>query len=140
MPEAHYLNVDLEIDSPVDLGPIAEDFGDDVSTLYCGEWGQHYRAAFEVAHYGGVNESLALFCTLIESLDDTAKALWDSSFSRVFDLGFESGDTASSCQLALEPSIVARVAAVGATLAVTVYPVSPEDSEVAGVDPDDHKT
>ena len=32
-----YLNVDLEIESKNDLSQIVQEFGDDVSVLYCGE-------------------------------------------------------------------------------------------------------
>ena len=126
MGDVHYLNVDLEIDSRVDLTPIVEAFGDDAFVMYNGEWGKFFRASFEVVNGAGANEDIGYFCTLIEALDGEAKELWDNSFSKVFDLGFESGDTTQNCRTVLDPSVVARLGAIGATLAVTIYPVDPK--------------
>ncbi len=58
----------------------------------------------------GVNEDLELFCELIESLQGEAKNLWERCFSKVFDLGFESGNTHQSYMLQINPSVVQRVA------------------------------
>ena len=55
MSHIHYLNTDLIIEASSDLSPIADAFGEDVNVMYTGEWGDVYRAAFEIAgtHAGG---------------------------------------------------------------------------------------
>ncbi|MCG8367969.1 MAG: hypothetical protein MJA27_32130 [Pseudanabaenales cyanobacterium] len=88
----HFLNVDLEIESYQNLQPIVEDFGDNVLNLYCGEAHGHHLATFELADRNADADSIiSHFCLLIESFDQKAKKLWDNAFTRVFDIGYESG-------------------------------------------------
>lgn len=71
MNDVKYLNVDLEIDSAADLTPIVEEFGEDVSVMYNGDWGLHKRAAFEIdGSHASANEHMEYFCTLIDSLSE----------------------------------------------------------------------
>ena len=125
MKDPRYLNTDLELDSKEDLTAIAESFGEDVVVMYCGEWGKNNRAAFEVSgsSIADVNGAIGLFCALIEGLPYDLRGLWDRSFSKTFSVGFESGDSNSSLEVRLEPYIVERVAVIGASLTVTLYPV-----------------
>ena len=123
MNDVKYLNVDLEIDSAADLTPIVEAFGADVDVMFNGDWGRHHRAAFEIGgSHASANEDIEFFCTLIEALSDGARALWNGSFSRTFDLGFESGDTSPSYRLVLAAETIERVSKIGGSLAVTIYP------------------
>lgn len=123
MTDVSYITVDLEIDSRSDLTSIVEQFGEDAMPLYNGEWGEYFRATFEIpGSHAGANEDIEYFCCLIECLRGEAKKLWDESFSKVFDLGFESGDTFANYHLQLRPDAVKRLGACGATLAVTIYP------------------
>ena len=127
--DARYIAVDLEIESRKDLTPIVAQFGEDTGVLYNGVWGEHYRASFEnPVGPAGVNEDLTLFCELIEALKGDAKDLWESSFSKVFDLGFDSGNTEQSYMLQVHPSVVRRVADCGATIAITIYPLAEQPS------------
>jgi hypothetical protein len=105
------------------LTPIVEQFGADTGLLYNGPWGENYRASFgNPSGPVGINEDLELFCDLIQNLKGEAKELWEDSFSKVFDLGFESGNTNQSYMLQINRSVIQRVAACGATIAITIYP------------------
>ena len=119
----HFLNVDLEIESYQNLQPIVDDFGDNVLILYCGEAHGHYRATFELANRDADADSIiSHFCLLIESLGKEAKTLWGKAFIRVFDVGYESGLEPRSYSSEIRAETVERVAAIGASIRVTIYP------------------
>ena len=124
MTDPRYLNVDLEIDSPEDLTLITEELGEEVVVMFNGEWATHRRATFEIGgSLASANECIGLFCMLVETLSDEAKGLWDRSYSRTFDIGFNSGNSHADARLTIEPRILERVANIGATIAITVYPI-----------------
>lgn len=121
----HFLNVDLEIRSYRDLQPIVKDFGNDVRTLYCGEACGHYLATFEAKDEGATADAdsmIAHFCLLVQSLEQDAKELWDSAFTKVFDIGYTSGSEPRSYSSELRSETIEQVASVGAALRITIYP------------------
>lgn len=123
----HFLNVDLEIESHHNLQPIVEDFGDDVYNLYCGEAQGHYLATFELRGASGTDPDSIIysFCRSIESFDNEAKKLWESAFTKVFDIGYEGGSELSSYSSEIRVGTIERVALLGASIRVTIYPSSP---------------
>ncbi len=124
MSNIRYLNVDLLINSKEDLTPIVDSFGEDVIALYNGEWGAHYRANFEIAgSHAASNEDISYFCSLVDGLEGEAKKLWDNALSKEFDIGFEPGSGPESYNTEIKPSIVKRVADIGASISLTIYPV-----------------
>jgi|HigsolmetaAR201D_1030396.scaffolds.fasta_scaffold05467_4 hypothetical protein len=128
MSKPHYLNVDLVVDSLEELTPLVEGFGENVFVLFNGRVGEHYRVIFEIS--GGdstANDDIALFCSLIDALQGEALRCWQNAFSREFDLGFESGLEGEQVRIALQPDVISRIAACGASIAVTVYPINPSD-------------
>ncbi len=122
MDNVHCINVDLEIKSKTDLSSIVDGFGDDAIVMYNGKWGKYFLAAFENPNNSGVNENIKYFCKLVGCLDGTAKKIWDESFSKVFDIGFQSGSNPPSYSIHLEPSVLDGVIKVGAGITITVYP------------------
>ncbi len=58
----------------------------------------------------------------IENLDADERALWDACRSRVLDLGFDAGK-GDVLAMTLSPRTVARAAAAGLAITVTIYPV-----------------
>ena len=124
MSNTPYLNVDLLINSKEDLTPIVDSFGEDVLNLSNGEWGAHYRANFEIAgSHAASNEDISYFCLLVEGLEGKAKHLWDNALSKEFDIGFEPGTGTESYNTEIKPSIIKRVADIGASISITIYPV-----------------
>jgi hypothetical protein len=123
----HFLNVDLEIESHHNLQPIVEEFGDDVHNLYCGEAQGHYLATFEL--HGSLKSDpdsiIYSFCRLIESFDNEAKKLWESAFTKIFDIGYECGSEPTSYSSEIRVGTIERVALLGASIRVTIYPSGP---------------
>lgn len=65
MQHVRYLNVDLVIESKSDLAKIVEEFGEDVSVLYCGEMRGYQHASFEIpANPAGADETIMTFVCL----------------------------------------------------------------------------
>ncbi|RZB34119.1 MAG: hypothetical protein SRB2_03512 [Desulfobacteraceae bacterium Eth-SRB2] len=123
MSKIDYLNTDLIIESPDDLTPIAEDLGEDVVVMYNGKWGKVNRAAFEIAGvHSDANETIQYFCSLVEGLGEREQAIWDSCFSKVFDIGYESGTSAQNFSSVIRPGTVKRIAGIGAAIEITIYP------------------
>lgn len=122
-----FVNVDLEVEAREPLDLLVREFGEDVFVLYNGEARGRYLAAFETALGSGDAETtIACLCGLVESLPEEARALWDRCILRTFDIGYEGGDTPSSFRSIIHPLTLRRVADLGATLVVTIYPPAPD--------------
>ena len=124
----HYLNTDLEIDSKRDISRIVEDFGDDVIVLYHGEMRGHQHASLETASgmSAGADETINAFCTLVESFPEEVREIWEACFSKVFDIGYESGSSPQNFRTEIRAATIQRVAAIGASIVITIYPLSDE--------------
>ena len=129
MNEPRYLNVDLVISSKEELTPIVESFGEDVVVLFNDKWAEHYRAVFEIAgSHAAANEDIGYFCSLIEGLEGEAKELWQSAYSREFDVGFESGYKGERAYVSIQSSVIKRLAEAEAAISITLYPVYQAES------------
>jgi hypothetical protein len=127
--EVKYLNTDLEIESKDDLSKIVEEFGEDVSVLYHGEIRGYQHATFEIAgSTSGADEVINYFCDLVEGLPTEARDVWDGCCSRVLDIGYESGASQRNFRSEIRASTIQRVAKIGASMVVTIYPPSAEKS------------
>ena len=118
-----YLNTDLDIESKSDLSRIVEEFGDDVIVLHHGEIRGYQRASFEIA--GNSTDADAVmnsFCTLVEELPKEVREIWDGCVSRVFDIGYESGTSPQNFRSEIRASTIERIARIGASIAITIYP------------------
>lgn len=121
-----YLNVDLEIESKSDLSKIVEEFGEDVIVLHCGEMRGYQHASFEAPNPSEADHIINHFCLLVEELTKEAREVWDGCCSRVMDVGYESGTTPRNFRSEIRASTVQRVAAIGASIVITIYPLSHE--------------
>ncbi|MCU7959452.1 MAG: hypothetical protein KZQ58_05515 [gamma proteobacterium symbiont of Bathyaustriella thionipta] len=129
MNDPRYINTDLEIDSKNDLTPVVKAFREDVFLMYNGEWGKYFRASFEVNEsLADINGAPGMFCMLVEALPPEARKLWDSSFSKTFSLGFESGNSEAKLELKIEPALVQRVGALGGSISIVIYPPYEKDT------------
>ncbi len=119
----HFINVDLEIESHESLQSIADSFGQDVSVLGCGKWGNHYQAAFEaVGTFGDPDSMINFLCMLVESLDEKERSTWNGAFLKVFNIGYESGLEPRSYESTLRSDTISRIHAIGASIKITIYP------------------
>jgi hypothetical protein len=130
MEDIRYLNVDLLIKSREDLTPIVKEFGDDVLVLSNEKVGEFHYAYFEISgSHAGPNEDIEYFCSLIEGLEEENRKLWENSFYRIFDVGYESGTSKNSFSSDLREPVLKRLAEANASIRVTIYPYAPLPDE-----------
>ena len=125
--EIRYLNTDLDIESKSDLSRIVEEFGEDVITLHHGERRGYQHASFEISiAYDNTDADGVInsFCRLVEQMPKEVREIWDGCVSRVFDIGYESGSSPQNFRSEIRASTIKRVAEIGASVVVTIYPES----------------
>lgn len=122
-----YLNTDLEIEWTGDLSPLVAALAEQTAVLYNGPVGACHRVTLELLDTPAeASEAVSAICTLIENLSLEAANVWNAADLRLIDVGYESGIGKRFQKTIIEPSLLTRVAQLGAGLAVTVYPVMRE--------------
>lgn len=135
MPNIHFLNVDLDLESKASLASIVETFGKDVVVLHHNTAREFCTASFEAVGSGcsgDAESAISSLCLLVENLPEDARRIWDECCTRVFDIGYESGDSPKSFRSILHPETIKRVAALGAAIMVTIYPLEGKLSSSRG--------
>jgi hypothetical protein len=121
--QIQYLNTDLEIRSRRNIAPILDALGEKVFVLHQSKRGGHYFVSLEISAIRKTpGQTINIFCSLIDQLPKKARSIWNRCHSRVFDLGYESGRAPKNFHSALPLSIVKRVADIGASIVITIYP------------------
>ena len=125
---AIFLNVDLVLDAETPLDPIAQALKNDASVLFCGQYGDGYRAVFEAdIEARHADAAILALCQLVDALDGEAKRRWQACSRREFDIGFESSIGSTSLESPIEPETVTRVASLDAAIRITIH-ASPDDA------------
>jgi hypothetical protein len=124
-----YLNTDLDLVSGDDLTPLAAAFAKKKwSVLHCEQHADHlWRAGFEVP--GGqskLEKAIPAMLKVIETLPSPLKSLWASCLKRDFNIGFDGGYEPRAAEYALASALLSRIAAVGASVTITIYAVPNE--------------
>jgi hypothetical protein len=99
-----------------------------VSVLYEGPWGRgRYSAHFELSHWpdSPADRQIQGLIALIKKLPKHVRALWDGAQSREFNMAIEADLKPHSREFKLSPRTIALVAAVRATIVITVYAPEP---------------
>jgi hypothetical protein len=120
-----YVTTDLEFDSGSDLSPIVEELGQDV-IVHLNDWVDDdvYRVALGIADTDtSADDAVSFYCSLVEKLSDASKSLRNGCTRRVLDIAFESGTEPECHTYQLTETLVRRVAALGMSIAVTIYRV-----------------
>ena len=125
-----FRNVDLEIESVLKLDPLVAEWGENVFVLYSGPGrlgsgpapkGRRRLLTLEtVPAYKDQDRTIHALCALVEKLSPASRSLWDAAQKR-FDLGYELRSTEQWTHFALRPDTLARLAALGAALAISLY-------------------
>lgn len=123
-----FLNVDLDLYSRSDLGPLVALLGRKVAVLYVGKDKRNYRAHLEVARLPkSADATIRTFCSLIEALPPAGRELWNNATIRDFNIGVEAGFRPHATEFVLSASTVQSAAGLGARIVFTVYaPELPE--------------
>jgi hypothetical protein len=128
----HYLNTDLDIAAAFDITPLvsllqAQGF----SVIHCeplesGEW----HATLEVFTSQEPPENyrpevtILQMVPILEALTGEAKEMWNMSTERCLDMGFNCCAEPWQYRQDLSSETLARIAALGITLRITLYPVN----------------
>ncbi len=120
-----YLNTDLDLTSPDDLTQLAAAFGAaGVSPLHVthGEDGLWY-ATFETdEQHEQPEQSIAAMVAAAEALREPLRSVWSRCTRREFNIGFDCGAEPWAFSQGLSSGLLGRLAAVSASLRVTLYP------------------
>lgn len=140
---AQFLNVDLDLRAPRDLAPFAAGLDGRVFVLRC-EPDRHggYVLSVELLERPwrsptrSADAILAGFCALLEGLPAELRAVWDGCSERNFSIGFESacsdGRNGRVYDGRVSTETLRRVANLGGTLSVTIYPLLEVSARVLG--------
>lgn len=120
-----YLNTDLDLVSQQDLRPLTDAFeAGGVSPLHVaaaddGRWSATLETDEQFAE---PEQTIAVMLTVIEALTPVLRQCWDRCELREFNMGYDCGDEPWAFSQGLSNRLLTRVAAVGATLRMTIYP------------------
>lgn len=122
----HFLNVDLDIYSRVDLQPLVNALGKKVSALYVGRDGSSYCAHLEIAKITKtVDSTIRALCGLIQALPTAERHLWNAARVRSFSVGIQAGRQPNPCDFAIGAKTVKTVSELSAQIVLTLYPCAP---------------
>jgi hypothetical protein len=130
---ASFLNLDLELESSSDLGPLAEEFERRVFVLFCGPVPAGFRLSVEPLIGSSLSTSphacTEHFLRLLEGLSPEGVGILHRCTARVFGYGFDGGLEANPIHTDLDASHLARMAALGIGLRITTYPYRAAEPE-----------
>jgi hypothetical protein len=126
-----FLNVDLEIESRGDLSLLVEEFGEDVSVLHYGQIRglNHLRVESGPGSDGDADDIVARLSCLVINLPPEARAVWDACCTRVFDIGYDATGPREAFRSEIRNETIQTIAAIGASIVVTIYPPDPSDEQ-----------
>lgn len=123
MSKIHFLNIDLEIESTIDITPIIDEWGERVSV--------HRHEEIDGVHYGSfetgyieLSDIFEEYISLVEGLSRASREIWDKASRRDFDFGYESGTTPSDYHSRIELKHLENLAKIGGSLVITIYPLA----------------
>jgi hypothetical protein len=122
---ACFLNVDLDIYSRSDLGPLVTALGDKVLVLYLGRVKRTYAAHLELARARPTitaDATMRGLCALIEALPKAERRLWNTAKVRDFSIGVQAAPAPNPFDLALSAETVKAVSRLDARIVFTLYP------------------
>ena len=127
----HYINTDLLLAAPIDLGLLAaaligqSEADGCVSCLHIGRDESGYQAHFEAfgpdGSYFTPQESIQALLNAIEHLPQSMAPAWQACSKRTLDIGYESGDVPRSVSHPIPIDMLARMQILGIDLCITVY-------------------
>jgi hypothetical protein len=118
---AEFLNVDLEIKSTVDPGPLVQAWDDQVFQLYADRLGRrHWLRLTLAAQPKSPSDAIRRFAKLVDRLPRQGATIWARA-AKEFDIGVQAGFERRAGEWVLQPQVVQTVANLGAHLRFTVY-------------------
>jgi hypothetical protein len=132
--ETRYLTADLDLVASCDLAPLADAlalrgmFALHVSQREDRAW----IATFETdEEFAAPDQNIAAMLAAIEGLDEASRSVWASCNVREFNIGYECGDGPRCFSQHIATATLAKVAAAGATVRITLYPAEQPAGPIA---------
>lgn len=98
-----------------------------------------FQGGFCGESFAGPETEIASMLAVVESLDPPARALWDGCSRREFDFAYDCGVRPFAVRHDLSAGTMARLAAAGGSLRITLYALDPKEirnaESDAGADP-----
>lgn len=120
-----YLNTDLDLVCSEDLTELANAFdaaGSPPLHVTMGD-DEKWYASFETdEQHSEPAENISQMLSIIESLNDPLRSLWTRCTVREFNIGYDCGNEPWAFNQALSADLLERIAVVGASLRITLYP------------------
>jgi hypothetical protein len=129
--QTRYLNTDLDLVSTVDLSPLAATLeAKGLFQLHLAQTEEDcWIACFETSEqYEDPESTIAAMLSVIEHLDAPAQQIWQGLTLCEFNIGYGCGD--EPWAQSLSNTLLQRLAAVGASLGMTLYSY-PAENDVA---------
>jgi hypothetical protein len=120
-----YLNTDLDLTSADELTALAAAFAAaGVFPLHVtrGEDGQWYACFETEEQHSGPEPNIAAMLAAIEALTPPLRCVWAGCLRREFNIGYDCGLEPWAFNQGLSAELLGRMAVVGASLRVTLYP------------------
>ena len=124
----HYLNTDLDVTSDIDLTDLAAALeASGVFALHVTPDGNGtWYAIFETDEsHEEPDSNIASLLAAIESLSPALRDVWHGCSQKEFNIGYDCGAEPWAFNQGLSSAVLGRMAAVGATLRITLYPDRP---------------
>lgn len=120
-----YLNTDLDLVSPEDLAALAGAFEAQWGPppfVRRDDEGQWYTTFETNEQHDEPEATIASMITVVESLPDQMQVAWSQCTRREFNIGYACGSQPWGFTQALSHELLKRIASVGASLGITLYP------------------
>jgi hypothetical protein len=126
-----YLNTDLDIIGECDIRPLVATLeAQEFLSLHCeqaesGRWHATLEKSISDDQPDGSSpeESITAMFPALEALTGEPKSIWERCSERCLDMGFECGEEPWGFRQELSTNTLTRIAALGMTLRITLYPV-----------------
>ena len=127
MNETTFLNIDLDIESEVDILPIVNSFKKSVTVMRHEFIDEKFYGSFETG-FTEPNEIIEEYTRLVDNLNADERLIWDQCNIKRFDIGFESGLLPNAFHSIISSKSVNLLSSIGATIVITIYPYSDENT------------
>lgn len=120
--QTRFLNVDLELVATIDLDPLLERLASDTFTLRDSVEDGRRTVWLELSRDpDDADGALLAFAGLIEALPSGLRRAWAACVDRCLNIGIQGAPGPHASALRISTVTLARIAALGARLEITVY-------------------
>ncbi len=124
MEQTRFLNVDLDLSASFDLAPLVAALEKKAYALHVGRTKRTYQAHLELERRPeNADATVRAFCKMIARLPPDARAMWDATKVRDFNVGVQAEKKPHCEVFTFSASTVKAVADLGARIVFTVYSV-----------------